>query len=118
MLENIRVGFSAFGFYGYPREVIAQRGREAADALRAMGIQITETDPMTGFDDVPRGLQQLAGKEYDAILACVVAWTETPVITGILRDYLHLPILLWGRGGYTLNGVWSLQPHRPGPPPL
>ena len=34
MLENIRVGFSAFGFYGYPLEVIASRGREAADALR------------------------------------------------------------------------------------
>jgi L-fucose isomerase-like protein len=26
------------------------------------------------------------------------------VIIGILRDYLHLPILLWGRGGYTVNG--------------
>ena len=50
------------------------------------------------------GLQQLAGKEYDAVIACVVAWTETPVITGILRDYLHLPILLWGRGGFTVNG--------------
>jgi L-fucose isomerase-like protein len=69
-----------------------------------MGIQVTETDPMTGFDDVPRGLEQLAGKEYDAIIACVTAWTETPVIVGILRDYLHLPILLWGRGGYTVNG--------------
>jgi L-fucose isomerase-like protein len=104
MLENIRVGFSAFGYYGYPQEVIARLGREAADALRSMGLQVTETDPMTGFDDVPRGLKQLAGGDFDAIIACVVTWTETPVITGILRDYLHLPILLWGRGGYTVNG--------------
>jgi L-fucose isomerase-like protein len=104
MLENIRVGFSAFGFYGYPLEVIASRGQEAAGALRSMGIQVTETDPMTSFDDVPCGLEQLSGKEYDAIIACVIAWTETPVITGILRDYLHLPILLWGRGGYTVSG--------------
>ncbi|MGW8144598.1 MAG: hypothetical protein ACWGN2_09400 [Anaerolineales bacterium] len=104
MLEDIHVGFSSFGFYGYPLEVIAERGREAADALRQMGIQVTETDPMTGFDDVQRGLEQLAGKEYDAIIACVIAWTETPVIVGILRDYLHLPILMWGRGGYTVNG--------------
>src|SRR5574341_567047 len=104
MLENIHVGFSAFGYYGYPLEVIARRGHEAADALRAMGIEVTETDPMTSFDDVPRGLEQLAGKEYDAVIACVIAWTETPVIVGILRDYLHLPILLWGRGGYTVDG--------------
>ena len=104
MIDNIRVGFSAFGYYGYPREVVSRLGREAADALRGLGIDVTETEPMTGFDDVPRGLEQLAGKEYDAIIACVVAWTETPVITGILRDYLHLPILLWGRGGYTVNG--------------
>jgi L-fucose isomerase-like protein len=103
-MDNIRVGFCAFGFYGYPLEVISSRGREAADALRSMGIQVTETDPMTGFDDVARGLEQLAGREYDAIIACVVTWTETPVIVGILRDYLHLPILLWGRGGYTVNG--------------
>jgi L-fucose isomerase-like protein len=104
MLENIRVGFSAFGYYGYPLEVIARRGHEAADALRAMGIEVTETDPMTSFDDIARGLEQLAGKEYDAVIACVIAWTETPVIVGILRDYLHLPILLWGRGGYTVDG--------------
>ena len=103
-MDDIRVGFSTFGFYGYPLEVITRRGREAADALRSMGIQVTETDPMTGFDDVPHGLEQLAGKEYDAIVACVVTWTETPVIIGILRDYLHLPILLWGRGGYTIDG--------------
>jgi L-fucose isomerase-like protein len=104
MLDNIRVGFSAFGYYGYPIEVVSRLGHEAAEALRGLGIQVTETDPMTSFDDVPRGLQQLAGKEYDAIIACVAAWTETPVITGILRDHLHLPILLWGRGGYTVNG--------------
>jgi len=104
MLENIRVGFSAFGYYGYPREAIASRGHEAAEALRALGIEVTETDPMTSFDEVPHGLEQLAGKEYDAIIACVIAWTETPVIVGILRDYLHLPILLWGRGGYTVDG--------------
>lgn len=104
MLDNIRVGFSAFGFYGYPIDVVSRLGKEAADALRGLGIQVTETDPMTSFEDVPVGLQQLAGRDYDAIIACVVAWTETPVIIGILRDYLHLPILLWGRGGYTVNG--------------
>jgi L-fucose isomerase-like protein len=104
MLEKIRVGFSGFGFYGYPAEVIARLSREPADALRGMGLQVTETDPMTSIDDVPRGLDQLSGKQYDAIIACVVAWTETPVIVGILRDYLHLPILLWGTGGYTVNG--------------
>jgi hypothetical protein len=104
MVDKIRLGFSAFGFYGYPKEIIAARGKEAADALRALGCEVTETDPMTGFDDVPGGLEQLAGKEFDAIIACVIAWTETPVIVGILRPNLHLPILLWGRGGYTANG--------------
>jgi L-fucose isomerase-like protein len=103
MVDKIRIGFSAFGFYGYPKEVIAARGKEAADALRGLGYEVVETEPMTGFDDVPIGLEQLAGKEYDAMVACVIAWTETPVIVGILRPYLHLPILLWGRGGYTVN---------------
>jgi L-fucose isomerase-like protein len=104
MLDKIRVGFSAFGYYGYPKDVVSRIGQEAAEALRGLGIDVTETEPMTGFDDVPRGLEQLAGNEYDAIIACVAAWTETPVIVGILRDYLHIPILLWGRGGYTVNG--------------
>ena len=104
MADKIRVGFSPFGYYGYPKDVLASRGHAAAEALRELGFEVTETEPMTGFDDVPRGLAQLAGGSYDAIVACVVAWTETPVIVGILRDYLHLPILLWGLGGYTVNG--------------
>ncbi len=45
MLDNIHVGFSAFGFYGYPIEVVSRLGHEAAEALRGLGIQVTETDP-------------------------------------------------------------------------
>jgi L-fucose isomerase-like protein len=104
MANSTRVGFASFGFYGYPREVIASRAHEAADAVRALGVEVVETEPLTGFDDVRRGLAQLACQDLDAIIACVIAWTETPVIVGLLRDYLHLPILLWGRGGYTVNG--------------
>ncbi len=103
-MDKIRVGFSAFGYYGYPKDVIAERGHAAAEAVRGLGYEVTETDPMTGVDDLKKGLAQLAGKEFDVIIACVVAWTETPVIVGILRDYLSLPILLWGLGGYTVNG--------------
>src|SRR5574341_1488987 len=116
MLENIHVGFSAFGYYGYPLEVIARRGHEAADALRAMGIEVTETDPMTSFDDVPRGLEQLAGKEYDAVIACVIAWTETPVIVGRVRDFCQaakavnsLAHARIGMMGYADMGLCSLM---------
>jgi len=104
MSEHTRVGFAGFGFYGYPKEVVTTRAHEAAEAIRGLGIEVIETDPLTGFDDVPRGLEQLAGHDLDAIIACVIAWTETPVIVGLLRDFRHLPILLWGRGGYTING--------------
>jgi len=104
MSEKLRVGFAPFGFYGYPREVIAARGHAAAEAVRGLGVEVIETQPLTGFDDVPVGLAELAGKELDAVIACVVAWTETPVIVGLLRDHLHLPILLWGLGGYTVHG--------------
>ena len=104
MAEKLRVGLAPFGFYGYPREVIAARGHEAAEAVRALGVEVIETEPLTGFDDVPGGLTRLANQDLHAVIACVIAWTETPVIVGLLRDHLHLPILLWGRGGYTENG--------------
>lgn len=99
----MRVAFAGFGFYGYPKDVVVERAHEAAEAVRALGIDVLEIEPLTGFDDVARGLGQLAGQPFDAVIACVVAWTETPVIVGVLRDYSHLPILLWGRGGYTVN---------------
>jgi L-fucose isomerase-like protein len=102
--EKLRVGFAPFGFYGYPKDVLAARGHEAAEAVRGLGVEVVEAQLLSGFDDVPVGLAQFAGEELDAVIACVVAWTETPVIVGLLRDYLHLPILLWGLGGYTVDG--------------
>jgi hypothetical protein len=104
MSDKLRVGFAPFGFYGYPKDVITARGHEAAEAVRGLGVEVIEAPPLTGFDDVPAGLAEFAGKELDAVIACVVAWTETPVIVGLLRDHLHLPILLWGLGGYTVDG--------------
>jgi L-fucose isomerase-like protein len=103
MLEKIRAGFVPFGFYSYPTEVMVARAHEAAEAVRGLGAEVVEADILTRIDEVPRGLSQLAGKDYDVIIACVIAWTETPVVIGVLRDYLHLPILLWSRGGYTQN---------------
>jgi L-fucose isomerase-like protein len=104
MSEKFRVGFTPFGFYGYPKDVLAARAHETAEAVRGLGVEVIEAQLLTGFDDVPLALAQFARKELDAIIACVVAWTETPVIVGLLRDYLHLPILLWGLGGYTVDG--------------
>ena len=71
---------------------------------RGLGAEVVEADILTRLDDVPRGLAQLAGHEYDVIVACVIAWTETPVVIGVLRDYLHIPILLWSWGGYSQEG--------------
>jgi L-fucose isomerase-like protein len=101
MTEKVRVGFVPFGFPSYPTEVMVARAHEAADAVRALGAQVVEADILTRVDDVQRGLSQLSGHEYDVIIACVIAWTETPVVIGVIRDYLHLPILLWSRGGFT-----------------
>ena len=100
----MRIGFAGFGFYGYPKDLIATRAHEAAEAVRHLGHEVFEADPLNAIDDVPRALDQLSNRSCEAIIACVIAWTETPVIVGFLRDYLHLPILLWGRGGCTVNG--------------
>ncbi|MCX6070323.1 MAG: hypothetical protein NTU91_05615, partial [Chloroflexi bacterium] len=84
MNEKLRVGFAPFGFYGYPKDVLAARAHEAAEAVRGLGVEVIEAQLLTGFDDVPLGLAQFGGKELDAIIACVIAWTETPVIVGLL----------------------------------
>jgi L-fucose isomerase len=104
MSGKTQVGFVPFGFPSYPNDVMVVRAHEAAEAVRALGVEVVEADILTRLDDVPDALSQIAGKDYDAIVACVVAWTETPVVIGVLRDYLHLPILLWSLGGTTQKG--------------
>lgn len=103
MADSMRVAFVPFGFPSYPMEVMVGRAHEAADAVRKLGAEVIETDLLTRVDDVPAALARLSGHEFDAVIACVIAWTETPVIVGVLRDYLHRPILLWSRGGFTEN---------------
>lgn len=101
-MDKIRAGFMSTGFFGYPKEVIDSRAQGAYEAVKGLGIETVWSDPVVEDPDIGRAVEQLrAGGDFDLLICCVTTWTEPPKILGVLREFRHRPVLLWGLGGYT-----------------
>lgn len=103
-MRKIKAGFVSFGFYGYPRDYIEERAREANQAVQTQGIETVYADPVITSEDVARAIRQLQTDAFDLLIACVVSWTESPNVIATLREFSSKPILLWGLGGRTEQG--------------
>ncbi len=99
-----KAGFVGFGFYGYPKEYVENRASEANKAVQELGIETTYADPVITSEDVERAVRQLKADDFTFLIACVTTWTESPNVVGVLREFFHKPILLWGLGGRTEEG--------------
>ncbi|MBP5300407.1 MAG: hypothetical protein J6Y80_03280 [Victivallales bacterium] len=102
-----QVGFVGFGEVNTPREFIDGRCHQAAEELRARGLVVAETAPVS---DDPEGLQaqraidELSKADFDALVLCVAGWIPTWAVMKIVEQFRHLPILLWGLSGWRANG--------------
>lgn len=99
-----KAGFVSFGFYGYPKEYCESRAKEANEAVQGLGIETVYADPVVTSEDVGRAVRQLKADDFTFLIACVTTWTESPNVVGVLREFFHKPILLWGLGGRTEEG--------------
>ncbi|MGC8788037.1 MAG: hypothetical protein ACP5Q1_11495, partial [Anaerolineae bacterium] len=83
-MRKIKAGFVSFGFYGYPREYIEERAKEANQAVQTQDIETLYADPVITGEDVARAVRQLQTDAFDLLIACVVSWTESPHVIATL----------------------------------
>ena len=100
-MKTSLIGFFA---YAYPEEKMRKRVDNAANALRAKGIEVNFCGYITDHDET----SHFAAKEKldrtafdsDCIVILVAAWVESPPIMRVIANHLHLPILMWAPAGY------------------
>jgi len=106
-MDNARIGFVGFGEVNSPRDLIERKCRAAQEAVEAMGFALAATPPVSddpAGEDVRRALRDLSGKDLDALILCVAGWIPSHAVMGVLGEFKHLPMLLWGLAGHYENG--------------
>ncbi len=102
-----RCAFVGFGEINTPRDIIEKKCSDAAEVLKALPVELIETEAVSDDprgEDVKHALAQLEGKEFDCLVICIAGWIPSHAVISITSKYAHLPMLLWGLTGYFRDG--------------
>jgi len=102
-MRNTKAAMVGFGEVNTPREIVSRACNAARTLLAAHDIDLVWTDPVSDDPagrDVARARAELAGKSVDLVIACVAGWIPSHTVIAVLDDFRHVPILLWGLGGW------------------
>lgn len=110
-MEQIRAGFVGFGF----REYSEGKADAAADRVRGdiekAGIKTFPAGMVFKPEDVEAAVRKLKNSDFDFLVACIASWVSPPSVMSTLREFKHLPILVYSTAGKTENGVvYSVAP--------
>ncbi|MGE5558491.1 MAG: hypothetical protein ACM3WV_07745 [Bacillota bacterium] len=104
-MSKIKAAFISFSFFAYPAEFVQENSGKVFEETRNKGLDMQYFGPVIDAPDAERVLEELKTADFDFIIAHITTWTMTPVVIRVLKEYKHLPILVWGLGGKTANGT-------------
>lgn len=100
----IRAGFVAFASSSYPREVVNPMTEEARTSLHSQDVDFVDAGIVSTYEQADAASRVLKGHEIDYLIVCVPSWVETPIVMRTLMEFRHLPVIVWGLGGFTRDG--------------
>lgn len=103
-MSTPRIAVLNIGHPDYPNEVGQHFAREAACQLAALGVEIVANDTACTcpIEAVSRG-QELAAAGVDGVILWLGTWIECSTAVAALREFEHLPFILWGFNMYEEN---------------
>lgn len=104
-MGNVKAAFISFGFFAYPIDFIKNSSKAIFDEAVKRGLDAEYFGPCIEVEDSERVVKELKTREFDFIIAHVTTWTTSPVVVRVLKDFKHVPVLVWGIGGRTENGT-------------
>ncbi|MFA6172195.1 MAG: hypothetical protein WC701_00795 [Kiritimatiellales bacterium] len=102
-MKNITVGFVGFGEMNSPREIIEKKCSAARAVLAGLDLTVVDTAPVSddpAGQDVRRAVKDLSAKRIDVLVVCIAGWIPTHAVIGVINEFKHVPMLLWGLAGY------------------
>jgi L-fucose isomerase-like protein len=102
-MKNITVGFVGFGEVNSPREIIERKCNAARAVLAGLDLTVVDTAPVSddpAGQDVRRAVKELSAQRIDVLVVCIAGWIPTHAVIGVINEFKHVPMLLWGLAGY------------------
>jgi len=96
---GVKGAFISFGFFAYPNEFIKEKSKSIFEGTIKKGIDLKYFGPVIEIEDSKRVVEELKNGSFDFIIAHVTTWTMSPVVLTVLKEFKHVPILVWGMGG-------------------
>lgn len=103
----MKAAFIGFGEVNTPKDIIIKKCTAAQKALENEGVELISIFPVTDDyeeKDIKNCLEQLKGKEFDALVLCIAGWIPTHAVIKISEQYRHKPMVLWGLCGWMEDG--------------
>jgi L-fucose isomerase-like protein len=103
-----KAGFVCFGEVNTPKAVIRGKAEEAKKNLRAAGLTLVTSDPVSDDPagiDVARAVRDLSKEDFDLLILCVAGWIPSHAVIAVASPFRHLPMLLWGLAGWVEAGT-------------
>jgi L-fucose isomerase-like protein len=89
----------------YERERLDEIAGRAESELRAAGLHLVRTDPVTRPDEVGRAVAELRAAEWDILILDVINWIDVRSATRVALEFRDRPMVLYSYGGRTEGGV-------------
>jgi len=102
-IRKVRAGFVGFGEINTPKDLIVNRCAAVATSLKAAGLELFETAPVS---DDPQGKEaarakaELARQDFDVLILCVAGWIPSWAVFNVIESFKHKPMVLWGLTGW------------------
>jgi len=85
----------------YPRGRLDEIAARAEAELRAAGLELVSTDPVTCPDDAGRAVAELTAAEWDLLILDVINWIDVRAAGQVALAFRHRPMVLYSYGGRT-----------------
>ena len=102
-----KVGFVSFGEVNSPKEIISRKCLETRKLLEAEGLELVSTGYVSDDEagkDVARAITDLSREDFDVLVVCLAGWIPSHAVIGVISEFSHKPMILWGLAGYIENG--------------
>ena len=101
-VEKANVVILNIGEAMYPQDYLGKVIREVNDAVGKMECKVLSAHKIMCGEDAAAAAAKIAGGiRPDLFLVNFVSWHITPYVMTVLKDYVDVPLLIWGIGGKT-----------------
>ena len=98
-----KTAFVGFGEVNTPIEIIVNKCKAAEASLTSEGLDLVSVYPVTDDyeeKDIAKAYKALEGQEFDCLVLCIAGWIPTHAVVKVAEKYRHIPMVLWGLGGW------------------